>query len=103
MMCRVCRGRFEPGELGTVCDTYPYGDGVCEQVTTVVCPDCGSDEIVEMHCCAECNGEFDETELRDGLCRVCEEELLQTLDWAWAMLTPAQKVWATANTAWMDA
>lgn len=102
MMCHVCKGCFEPEEVGVVRDEYPYGEGVCEQVTTVVCPHCGSEELTDERCCEECGGAFDELDLVDGLCGVCREELLQTLEWVWAMLTPAQKQWAALNTAWME-
>lgn len=102
MMCRACKASFEPEEVGVVCDEYPYGEGVVEQVTNAVCPNCGADELVDEGCCMECGGEFEAAELQDGLCAVCREDLLQTLDWAWTMLSPAQKTWAAANTAWME-
>ncbi len=102
MVCRVCKGRFEPEELGLSKDRYPYGDSYCEQVTAAVCPSCGSSDVVSTRCCTECGGDFETESLHDGLCDMCKEELMQTLDWAWSLLSPAQKRWAAANTLWMD-
>ncbi len=102
MMCRQCGGRFERSELGVVRDMHPYGDGVAEEVMQAVCPDCGADELYEEHGCVQCGEEWSSAELHDGLCRLCEEELLETLDWAWMMLSPAQKRWASEHTAWME-
>lgn len=102
MMCRQCGGRFERSELSVTHDLHPYGDGVVEEMMQVVCPDCGADELYEEHGCAQCGEEWSSSELEDGLCRLCIEELLETLDWAWTMLSPAQKRWAAEHTAWME-
>lgn len=102
MMCRVCGGRFEPQELRTAYEAVPYGEGVCDCPAEAVCPDCGAAAVCEEYGCAQCGEEIPSAELNDGLCRLCVEDLHETLDWMWEMLSPVQKRWATEHTDWMD-
>ncbi len=100
MMCRVCGGRFDDQELSPVYDRHPYGDGYAYEQGDISCPDCGADLVQEGYC-KGCGEEVPHLELEEGLCRMCVEETMDSLEWMWGALSLHQRMWACANTEWM--
>lgn len=103
MICQTCGARPAPAECGTVIDRVPYGEREVDCVSGMCCPVCGGEELSEAADCADCGGEFAACEITDGLCRMCEAQLKETLEWLCEQLSPAQKHWMQCHPAWMDA
>ncbi len=102
MMCRVCGCCFSGSEVKKGYDEYPYGEGYIPVCTHAFCPECGADEWCEEDCCVQCGEEMPESELANGFCRFCLEELEQTADWIRSMLSPAQKRWFAEHPEWIE-
>ena len=79
-LCDKCEEYFDEPRR-TAYNTVPYSDG-CAHEYGSVCPECGSEEIVEVFPCANCHNYFEEDELEtviDGeifrrLCPECLDE-----------------------------
>lgn len=102
MKCRVCGECFEDAQTRRGYDEYPYGESYVSVCTHGLCPVCGADDLAEEYVCAQCGEETVETEMTDGFCRFCAEELEQTLDWICSMLSPAQMRWMREHPEWIE-
>ncbi len=102
MICRECHTPFDADDGDDRMERLPYGEGYALYCAGVACPHCGSEQVEEERECSHCEQECSQDELEDGLCRLCVEETIESLRWLWSSLTPAQRVWASEHTEWMD-
>ena len=102
MMCRSCGEKFDAADLLTAKEYVPYGEGVTTRMTQLLCPECGSDEVVRDMTCAQCGEQFPDSDIEHGLCRFCTAELHDTMEWVRSMLSSAQRAWVAEHPEWAE-
>ena len=100
MKCQRCGETFTQMQDGY--DEVPYGSRHERVCTHARCPYCGAEETEEDYICVQCGEEVCGSDISDGFCRFCAEELEQTLDWIRSMLTPAQQKWMRMHPEWTE-
>ena len=100
MKCQCCGESFAQMRDGY--DDIPYGARYERVSTHTVCPFCGAQETEEEYLCAQCGEEVCESDMSDGFCRFCAQDLEQTLEWMCSMLTPAQREWMRMHPEWVE-
>ena len=75
-ICSNCGCVFSEDEVLTIEERHPYGDGYASEYFSC-CPSCKDNSFDEAVQCEFCDEYHPESEMHDGVCDHCYEELKQ--------------------------